>query len=100
MLTNFENLMFSFAFKLASYNSVSNRYFLNHFACLAVWCYQHANINISETKYCISVQSKSNVIIITQSRCSTLQPQNNLIHHEIVYNLSILFSLESDSSLN
>ena len=33
-------------------------------------------------------------------RCTPLQQLNNLIHHEVVCNLSIFFLLESDSPLN
>ena len=34
----------------------------------------------------ISQKSKSNVIIISQSRRTTLQQMNNLINHGVVYN--------------
>ena len=40
----------------------------------------------------INQKSTSNVIIISQSRCATLRQLYNLIHHELVYNLSLLLS--------
>ena len=79
-----------------SENGVSNRIFFNHVCVYSCLVPTNMLTNISERNswrlQSISQTSKSNVIIISQSRCTTLQQLNNLIHHEVVYNLSPLFS--------
>ena len=84
-------------FSLAFTNSVSNQYFLNHLCVYS--CMVPTNMLIStflkeiySPLQSISQKSTSNVIIISQSRCATLRQLYNLIHHELVYNLSLLLS--------
>ena len=48
----------------------------------------------------MSQKSKSNVIIISRSRCTTLQQLNNAMHHNWPTILALCFLWETDSQLN
>ena len=96
-ITNFGKLTFFSCFYVIAYNSVSDRYILNQirvYSCLVptnMLTSTFLKENSSRLKS-ISQTSKSNVISISLSRCTTVQQLNSLIHCEIVYNLSLLFS--------
>ena len=79
------------------YNIVLKQLFSSAFlitnACIAVWC----------LPTCLHTQFWKNILpgysaqakhlsLTSQSRCTTLQQLNNLIHHKLVYNFRLLFS--------